>query len=397
MSDLDENLVPEPATDVDPRSLDIEPTAEEFFILSRLNGSTSIGQLCKTSGLGPKKTLECVENLREYGLLRLPGDERSGGAPSTAEDASEPSTSSATASSQPDAPSTPEQTTDSDSSDNTSASVGARGDLGKALRSRFPISFSDFEFDAQLLDQSIEIEDDFKREILFVHEQLDDLNYYELLGLDADAGRRDLRRAYFPLSKRYHPDRFYKKILGDFEPMIRRIFQRITTAYQTLSDRNKREEYDTSLRQGRDTHATPQMASTPASRRSEPREEIQGDRKRSMAYKVLVQRGDQAMSDGRIPAALREYRKALTLQRNVELPLRISRKLLDTGEYLEDATSFAQTARNIDSSSPKALKLIGEIYERKDELDDALYHYEMALEAAPDDDELQQRIDRLRD
>ena len=371
MTELDENLVPEPAPDVDPRSLDTQPSTEDFFVLSRLDGSTTIGQLCKTSGLGRQKTLECISNLRRYGLLQIPG----------ADPLDSPPDSDAA-----DAESAPEQTSSSPDSSTL------EGDLFK----RFPVPLEEFQFDRQLLSQTVELDDDFKREVLFVHEQLDDVDYYRLLGIERSAKRRDLRRAYFPLSKRYHPDRFYQKILGDYEPMIQRIFQRITKAYQTLSDRNKRREYDDSLRRGRATHATPQMASTPAARSTDSQESMQGDRKRAMAYRVLVQRGDRALKAGKVAAALKEYRKALTLQRKIELPLRVARTLVRKEQHLDDALAFARTANNIDSTNIDALKLIGKIYEQKGQLSDALYHYEQALAEADDDAELRARIDRLR-
>lgn len=376
MTELDENLAPVPATDVDPRALENSPTAEEFFILSRLDGSMTIAQVCKTSGLGPQKTLDCIKSLRNHGLIRLPGD-------TSTDSTTESQTTNAKEPSPEESP--------------KRSSKISQDDLAKALHNRFPIPFSDFEFDEELLSQQVEMEPEMKREVLFVFEQIDSVNYYELLGLDRDAKRRQLRRAYFPLSKRYHPDRFYRKILGDYEPMLKKLFQRITTAYQTLSDRNKRKEYDATLHRGRASHATPVRGSTPASRRSEPQSVIQGDHKRKMAYKVLVQRADKAMKANRVAAALKEYRKALTLQRDAELPLRVARALLEREAFLDDAISFARTAHNIDSSSRDALILLGQMYERKGDRDDALYHYELALELPGKKAPLKEAIARLQD
>ena len=267
-------------------------------------------------------------------------------------------------------------------------------DLGAKIRNRFPTAFEDFDFDQELLAQSVELEEDFKRELYFVYEQLDEVNYYELLGAGPDAGRRDFRSNYFRMSKRYHPDRFYQKILGDYATMIEQIFQRVTKAYQTLSNRNKRKKYDAALQAGYSTSA---QSSTPAGRRSEPREEIKGNRKRDMAFKVLVQRGDKALTEGRVAVALKEFRKALSLKRDLALALRVAQALLDKKDHLDDATSFARAAQKIDPDNVEALKLLGQLYEQKDEPDDALYHYQKALDAAPDDTEIKAHIARLRD
>lgn len=388
MSDFDENLAPAPAPDVDPQSLDTSPTAEEYFILSRLDGSITIGQLCKTSGLGTDKTMQCIENLRRHGLIQIPGassDEPTSSEADQASSSSDASTSSASAK---------KERAEGDS-DDTPSKDEKKQSLAASIRRRFPQEFSDFDFDEALMEQQVELDDDFKRELLFVHAQLGDVDHYELLGVDRDIKRRGLRRAYFPMSKRYHPDRFYKKITGDFEPLVQTIFERITAAYQTLSDRNKRAEYDAALERGQSSHDQAPRGSTPASRRSETRENIMGDRKRNMAFRVLVQRGDKALGQNRVALALKEYRKALGLQPDLELSLRIARRLLDDDVHLDDAVSFARTAHKIDPDAPEPLKLIGAIYEQKGAIDDALYHYEMALEAAPDDRELSARLAEL--
>lgn len=390
MSDLDENLAPEPVAGVDPQSLDANPSSEEYFVLSRLDGSITIGQLCKTSGLGPDKTIQCIENLHQYGLIDIPGVSAPS-SPSTAdEDSSAADVDESSSSSR-----NIDATCGDSSDDGTNKTTSEDDSLAASIRQRFPGDFSSFSFDPDLLEQQVELDDDFKRELLFVHEYIDAVDHYQLLGVDRDVERRGLRRAYFPLSKRYHPDRFYKKITGDFEPIIQQIFERITAAYQVLSDRNKRADYDDALDRGQAGHSTPVKGSTPASRRSETRENIKGDQKRNMAFKVLVQRGDQAMDNDRVSAALEEYRKALSLQPDFDLALRIGRQLLDEEVHLDDAITFARTAHRIDDADSDALKLIGAIYEKKGQLDDALYHYEMALESAPDDD-IEHRISRLR-
>ena len=57
MTDIDENLAPEPAPGADPKSMGAEATPEVYFVLSRIDGTMTVDQLCKTSGLGKDKTL----------------------------------------------------------------------------------------------------------------------------------------------------------------------------------------------------------------------------------------------------------------------------------------------------------------------------------------------------
>lgn len=375
MSDIDENMTPQP-TGVDPQSLGVNPSPEEFFVLSRIDGSATVAQICKTSGLGPDKTLKCIETLREHGLILFPGDEAPAQSPTSASTASDQSSS--------------EESSEADGDNDEEPD-----ELGAAIVARFPVDFEHYQFDEDLLEQQVEIDDDFKREVVFVYDHLDRINHYQLLGVGRDPGRRQLRGSYFKMSKRYHPDRFYQKILGDYEKRIEKIFQRVTNAYQVLNDESKRREYDEELDAGRTSHETPTQASTPASRRSEPREEMKGENKKKMAFKVLVRRGDEALEDGRTGTALKEYRKALTLHKDADLARRVSRSLLAEEQRLADALSFARAAHKIDGTDVTSLKLIGEILEKKGETEDALYHYRQALDAAGEDAEIAKRIRRL--
>lgn len=60
------------------------------------------------------------------------------------------------------------------------------------------------------------------------------MTYYELLGLQPSCTQDDIKKAYRSLAMKHHPDRG-----GDTA-----YFQKITEAYNTLSDENKRSEYD---------------------------------------------------------------------------------------------------------------------------------------------------------
>lgn len=72
----------------------------------------------------------------------------------------------------------------------------------------------------------------------------DRLTHYELLGVPADADGGAIRRAYLERSKRFHPDSWYRKDLGEFGPLLSKWFQRLAGAYQVLSEEESRNAYD---------------------------------------------------------------------------------------------------------------------------------------------------------
>ena len=61
--------------------------------------------------------------------------------------------------------------------------------------------------------------------------------YYDVLGVSESASQEDIKRSYRKLSLKYHPDKNHEsKDTGKF--------QQISEAYETLSDEEKRKQYD---------------------------------------------------------------------------------------------------------------------------------------------------------
>jgi molecular chaperone DnaJ len=63
-------------------------------------------------------------------------------------------------------------------------------------------------------------------------------DYYQLLGVDREAGSEEIKRAYRRLARQYHPD-----VNGNDPEAVER-FKEISKAYSVLSDPEKRQRYD---------------------------------------------------------------------------------------------------------------------------------------------------------
>jgi len=63
-------------------------------------------------------------------------------------------------------------------------------------------------------------------------------DYYQILGLDKDAGQKQIKKAYRKLAFKYHPDRNKER------PESSEKMKRVNEAYAVLSDPEKRREYD---------------------------------------------------------------------------------------------------------------------------------------------------------
>ncbi|TMA44964.1 MAG: tetratricopeptide repeat protein [Deltaproteobacteria bacterium] len=90
----------------------------------------------------------------------------------------------------------------------------------------------------------IELPADMQNELQQLEARGDRLTHYELLGVGADADGGTVRRAYLEKSKRFHPDAWYRKETGKFGPLLSKWFQRLSAAYQVLSDEEMRAGYD---------------------------------------------------------------------------------------------------------------------------------------------------------
>ncbi len=82
---------------------------------------------------------------------------------------------------------------------------------------------------------------------IFDYEAKLESSYHEILGVPRAAEGRDIKRAYFRLSKEFHPDRYFRRDIGDFGPRLDRIFKKVAEAYELLSDPTTRKEIEMSL------------------------------------------------------------------------------------------------------------------------------------------------------
>ncbi len=79
--------------------------------------------------------------------------------------------------------------------------------------------------------------------------------YHEILGVQVDADGRTLKKAYFQKSKRFHPDRYFRKNVGEFAPLIETCFKKLLEAYELLSDPATRKEVQRELHSSQPTPA----------------------------------------------------------------------------------------------------------------------------------------------
>jgi CheY-like chemotaxis protein len=69
-------------------------------------------------------------------------------------------------------------------------------------------------------------------------------DYFTLLGVSESDPREQVRKSYYNLVKKYHPDRFFEQdILPDLKDKVNALFQRISDAHETLIDAAAKSRY----------------------------------------------------------------------------------------------------------------------------------------------------------
>ena len=208
------------ASAFDPTALALSPA--EGFLLSRIDGNTTWGELRQMGALAPDEVDRCLSAWLKDGVIEAgagANDTRSqrDGSGKLASEAAPPRTETA-----------PELETDTEH-DREPPKEATRV-LGSAAISEVPG-----------LDGSLDIDTEFQQELIDFAAGLD-RPYHEILGVAIDADARAMKKAYFQLSKRFHPDRYFRRNTGAFAPVIEVCFKRMLEAYELLSDPATRAE-----------------------------------------------------------------------------------------------------------------------------------------------------------
>ena len=190
-----EKQAPQLAPGWERRGLSLSPA--EGFLLSRIDGATPWTLLREIGGLAPDEADRCLARWLAEGLVIVSGGEE----------------------------------------------LGIRRRPGPAAGG-VPAG----EKDESELDPGLEIPIDAQRRVLLFEAGLE-RPYHELLGVGVGVDAKAIKRAYFELSKEYHPDRYYRREIGPYAEKLDRIFRKIVEAYELLMDPTTRAELERSMAQ----------------------------------------------------------------------------------------------------------------------------------------------------
>jgi curved DNA-binding protein CbpA len=232
---------------------------EEGFVLSRVDGHSTIDEICMVTGLGENTTLGALAKLYSSKLIEIPGAPAHNGGPAEANGNNEA-----------DGP------------------AEANGNNENAPPATVPFS----------LEEGAKLSEKKQREIHTQYYALETVGFYELLNLEKGCTSKDVQRAYRKVSMRFHPDRFFGKELGSYKAKLEAIFRHITNVVEYLTDDDERATYEASLEDD-EPEAPVSQEVEPIRRR--PRQLSNKDRLRRLG-------GAMGMSTHEVKAAARKRR-----------------------------------------------------------------------------------------
>lgn len=251
-------------------------TPTDWFVLSRVDGTTPVRMLRQLVGLNEADFNAALRRLVDAGLLAVPGISAQAPASSARPPvAAPPPVVEKAAPARANVPSGSynfagsqgaEPAPARSSSARTSHASGSQAAVGTAkpgavdtlvlgaavVPNGWPVAFA--RFSAGVEESALQGGDALSREqklvLLYFDAFLRKVTYYQLLGISRDADASAVRAAYFRLSKVFHPDRWFRKDIGEFEHTLVGIFKWLNRAYLVLSAPKKRKGYDRLLQQG---------------------------------------------------------------------------------------------------------------------------------------------------
>jgi hypothetical protein len=243
----------------DPLKASVGP--EEYFVLSRIDGTQTLREVLLTTGLPLDRAVSIVTRLRSIGALLVPGETT---APSPSDPPKRVSSpriaapgwgqwrfvSSTRAATPPRRP-TPQHMPVMSRAPTPRSGPHSSGPHSSGSRSsgspqQLPVApVHDLSLPGATPDELAALAEDTdlaereRRRILAMARLAHGRDPHALLGVPPEADARALKLAYFQISKEIHPDRYYGKRLGSFATRMSAVFEATSRAYARLTSSDK--------------------------------------------------------------------------------------------------------------------------------------------------------------
>jgi len=340
----------------------------EYFILSRVDGMSSIEDIFAVSPLGEDETLRCIYGLISAGVLVLQGESRasareeSAGAPMSDVPRVEPPPVPPKAATPPPPRPPPPAASALRLKRHRPPPPHRRGRRPKRLP--------------------------YARISLIKHASLADSTLYTLLEVRLNANENETKKVYYSMAKKYHPDRHHSPHLSEVHGLLEELFSKVTHAYQTLSSTADRHRYDQTLKHG--------DADEPSAAGSDEDNSRKAERASGTALKrqaeQLFGEGKRHYDEMHFFDAIQSLREAIRLYPKKGHHKLLALALMKNPLWAKEAEEQFRLALQMDQFDAECLFGLVQIYEDRGMTTRSQKMYEQAATYDPENEEIQAKV-----
>jgi len=224
-------------------------------------------------------------------------------------------------------------------------------------------------------------------------------NYYEVLGVGSETAAHDVKQAYYGMARKYHPDRFRGRAEPSVHARLESAFARITQAYETLIDSNRRRGYDLRLaaeQKAKNFASEAPKASMPAGQQKQHTADAPAEAEAKEAEDIFkegfaaLQQGQSNIALGLLAAAVR------SVPQEARYRAYYGKALSAHAKTRRAAEAELQAAVKIDPNNASYRVMLAELYSDLGFPKRALAEAERALTLDPGNSSAREIVQRLK-
>ncbi|MFT5585859.1 MAG: tetratricopeptide (TPR) repeat protein [Cognaticolwellia sp.] len=259
------------------------------------------------------------------------------------------------------------------------------------------------------------LNDEERKELLRMQSLLEVGDYATLFSVGRDISKENLRKSYYDLSRRFHPDRFYRKDLGDDTVLIEDVFAGINLAYQEAGNRldakvgevpsqvpKKRKKRRAPPKPGDADKAVPEAEHGHSVSWNTQEAKARAEEARFRVAQAKRRKRQKKGPEPQVPAAVEQFKqRMLDRLRKAKGHFRAGQAAMEQDNWSKASSSFylatqfdprnakfktAFEEANANAKRAQADKIVatGENAEQYGSIREAVAHYARAVELAPD-------------
>jgi curved DNA-binding protein CbpA len=216
-------------------------------------------------------------------------------------------------------------------------------------------------------------------------------DHYRILGIEHAAESSQIKRAYYALAKRFHPDRFQRDADATLRSQIEAAYMKITQAYETLHDARSRAAYD--LKLGTQIGAPQSSGRANSSADASANSRLSREQRAAESFA----QGLAALKQGNLSAALTLLGEAARLApQQPRYHAFYGSALARDVRTRHQAEAALQTAIKLDGKDPAYHVMLAELLRALGQTLRAERELERALALDPNHDTARRQLDQLR-